>query len=528
MASTGIDSLQPHERPLFPGSPATPDFSLPVRIAYGCVGVLLAFTSAMGTALITVNLPNIQGTLGLDPAQASWLPTAYVMTSVSMNLILVKFRQQYGLRLFVQLALGTYLAAVVAHLFVNDFASALVVRAASGVAAAPLTTLAIFYLLQAFPAARRLSAFVLAFGLPLVATPLARCNSPDLLELGQWRTLYLMELALVLVTLAAVLALRLPPSERLKVFEWADFVTYPLMAIGLALVCAVLGQGRLEWWFATPWLGVALALAAVLIIAALALEWRRTNPLLDLRWAMTPDFIGFILIAFLTRVLLVEQNGGAAGLLAVLGMGQEQTRGLYVVIALATLAGAVVGALTINPQTVLFQIMIAVILIGAAAYIDSHSNNLTRPAQLYLSQGILGFATALVLAPTLLIGFVQVLQRGWRSFPTLIVSFSVAQNLGALFAAALSQTFQYDRMRFHYAHLIGQLDASIPLVADRLRAGPAAVAAVAGLATREANILAYNDLFLLLFVIAVLTLINTAIFTLRAIAKMKAAQRAAP
>jgi hypothetical protein len=137
---------------------------------------------------------------------------------------------------------------------------------------------------------------------------------------------------------------------------------------------------------------------------------------------------------------------------------------------------------------------------------------------------MLGFATALVLAPTLLIGFVQVLQRGWRSFPTLIVSFSVAQNLGALFATALSQTFQYDRMRFHYAHLIGQLDATIPFVADRLRAGPAAIV---GQATREANILAYNDLFLLLFVIAVLTLINTAIFTLRAIAKMKAAQRAA-
>lgn len=524
MSHPGIDSLQPHERPLFPGSPATPDFSRRVRIAYGCVGALLAFTSAMGTALITVNLPNIQGTLGLDPAQASWLPTAYVMTNVSMNLLLVKFRQQYGLRLFVQLALGTYLAAVVAHLLINDFASALVVRAASGMAAAPLTTLAVFYLLQAFPAARRLSAFVLAFGLPLVATPLARCFSPDLLELGQFRTAYLMELALVLATLAAVLSLRLPPSERLKVFEWADFVTYPLIAVGLALICAVLGQGRLEWWRAAPWMGVALAVAVVLIIVALVLEWHRTNPLLDLRWAITPDFIGFILIAFLTRVLLVEQSGGAAGLLTVLGMGQEQTRDLYFVVMLATLAGAIIGALTISPQTVFFQIMIAVVLIGAAAYLDSHSNDLTRPAQLYLSQSMLGFANALVLAPTLLIGFVQVLQRGWRAFPTLIVSFTVAQNLGALFSNALSQTFQYDRMRFHYAHLVGQLDATIPFVADRLRAGPAALV---GQATREANILAYNDLFLFLFAIAGLTLINTAIFTLRAIIKMKAAQRAA-
>jgi MFS family permease len=528
MASTGIESLQPHERPMFPGSPATPDFAMPVRIAYGCVGVLLAFTSAMGTALITVNLPNIQGTLGLDPAQASWLPTAYVMTSISMNLLLVKFRQQYGLRLFVQLALGAYLATVVGHLLVNDFASALVVRATSGIAAAPLTTLAVFYLLQAFPAQKRLCAFVLAFGLPLVATPLARTLSPDLLELGQWRTLYLIELALVLATLAAVLSLRLPPSERLKVFEWADFVTYPLMAVGLALVCAVLGQGRLEWWFAAPWIGVALAVAVVLIVTALVLEWHRTNPLLDLRWAISPDFIGFILIASLTRIILSEQAVGVTGLLSAVGMGQEQTRSLYLVVALATLAGAIVGALTISQQTVLFQIMAAVILIGAAAYIDSHASNLTRPPQLYLSQAMLGFASALFIAPTLLIGFVQVLQRGWRSFPTLIVSFSVAQNLGALFSGAMLQTFQYDRVRFHYAHLIGQLDAGLPLVADRLRGGPAAVAALAAQATREANILAFNDVFLVVFIVALLALANTAIFTLRAIAKMKAAQRAAP
>ncbi len=528
MTDSGIASLQPHERPLLPGSPATPDFPHPVRFAYGCVGVLAAFTSAMGTALISVNLSNIQGTLGLDPTQASWLPTVYLMTYVSMNLILVKFRQQYGLRLFAQLGLGIYLAAVVAHLLVGGFPSALFVRAASGAAAAPLTSLGVFYLLQAFPAQRRLSAFVLAFGLPLAATPLARLFSPDLLELGQFRTLYLIELGLVLATLAAILALRLPPTERVQVFEWADFVTYPLMAVGLALLCAVLGQGRLEWWFDAPWIGVALAVAAVLIIAALVLEWNRTTPLLDLRWALTPDFIGFVLIATLTRVILSEQTVGAAGFLTAVGMGQEQTQRLYAVVAAATLAGAIVGALTVSQQTILFQVMAAIALIAVAAFLDSHADNLTRPPQLYASQAMLGFASAMFLAPTLLIGFSQVLARGWRSFTTLIVTFGVSQNLGALFSQALLQTFQYDRARFHYAHLIGQLDPTLPYVAERLKAGPAAVATLAAQATREANILAYNDVFVLVLVIAVLTLINTAIFTLRAIAKIKAAQRAAP
>jgi MFS family permease len=528
MTASGLDGLQPHERPLIPGSPATPDFSSPVRLAYGCVGVLVAFTSAMGTALVTVNLSDIQGTLGLDPAQASWLPTAYLMTYVSMNLLLVKFRQQYGLRLFVAVGLGGYLVAVLAHLLVNDFASALFVRAASGVAAAPLTSTSVYYLMQAFNKERRLSAFVLAFGLPLAASPLSRLISPDLLVLGQWRTLYLIELALVLATLAAVLALRLPPSERITVFERKDFITYPLLAGGLALVCAVLGQGRLEWWFDAPWLGVASALAVVMIIAGLAVEWGRANPLLDLRWAITPDFIGFVLIASLTRVILSEQTVGAVGLLQAVGMAQEQTRNLWGVVVVATVLGATVGALTISQRTVLFQVMAAVGLIGLGALLDSRSNDLTRPAQLYVSQALLGFASALFVAPALLIGFSQVLQRGWRSFTTLIVAFGLSQNLGALLAQALLQTFQYDRVRFHYAHLVGQLDPTLPYVAARLNAGPTALTTLAGQATRQANVLAFNDVFLAILVIAGLALANTAIFTLRALAKMRAEPKATP
>lgn len=527
MSHASIESLQPHERPLIPGSPATPDFSRPVRVAYGVVGVLVAFTSAMGTALVTVNLSDIQGTLGLDPAQATWLPTAYLMTYVSMNLLLVKFRQQFGLRLFVRLGLAAYVVAVVAHLWVNDFASALFVRAASGAAAAPLTSTSVYYLMQAFPPTRRLAAFVLAFGLPLAATPLSRMISPDVLVLGQWRTLYLIELALVLATLAAVLALRLPPSERVKVFEREDFITYPLIAGGLALVCAVLGQGRLAWWADAPWLGIALAAATVLTIAGLALEWGRPNPLLDLRWAITPDFIGFVLIASLTRVLLSEQTVGAVGLLQVLGMAQEQTTDLWGVVVLATVAGAIIGALTISQKTVLFQVMAAIGLIGLAAWLDGHATDLTRPAQLYVSQALLGFASALFVAPALLIGFSQVLQRGWHSFTTLIVAFGLSQNLGALFGQAVLQTFQYDRARFHYAHLVAQLDPTHPLVAGRLASGPVALATLASQAGREANVLAFNDLFLVIFAVAGLALANTAIFMLRALAKIKGEQRVA-
>jgi len=509
---------------MFPGSPATPDFAWPVRVAYGCVGLVVGFTGSMGMQLVTVNLASIQGSLGLDPAEVSWLPTAFLMSFVSMNLLLVKFRQQFGLRLFAELALWAYVASVVAHLFVNDFASALAVRFASGAAGAALTTLSVFYMMQAFPAARRLSAIVVGIGAPLLAMPAARLISPDLLEVGQWRALYVIELALALLSLAGVLVLKLPPSQRIKVFERLDLPTFVLLATGLALICAVLGQGRVEWWFEASWMGWALAAAVVLITAGVLIETGRENPLVDIRWILTPDFIGLVVMLALIRIILSEQIYGAVGLLQSVGMGPYQLRGLFLVVLLATAAGFGVSAWLIGPKTVLPLILASIPLVALAAVLDMRATNLTRPEQLYLSQAMVAFAAALFLGPALLVGIIQVLQRGWRSFTTLIVLFGLSQNLGGLVGVSGLGTFQTIRARDHYLHLTERLDPADPFVAGRLQGG---FGALNRQALQEAAVLAFNDVFLVIVGLSALALLAALIFTFRALARMRAQAAAA-
>ncbi len=93
-----------------PGSPASLVHSIPVRIAYACVAVLIGLTGGLGAGLLAANLPAIAGQLSLTSMQATWLPAAYVMVSVTANLLVYKFRQQYGIRLFAELGLGMYAA----------------------------------------------------------------------------------------------------------------------------------------------------------------------------------------------------------------------------------------------------------------------------------------------------------------------------------------------------------------------------------------------------------------------------------
>ena len=142
---------QPHERPTLPGSPSNPNHSFGKRIAFLVVGFIVAITGGLGNALVSVNLPYLQGSLGVFTTEIQWLPAAYVMTNVTMNLLLVKFRQQFGLRLFTEAFLVLYALVTFGHLFVNDLQSAIAVRAAHGMVGAALSTLGLYYTLQAFP-----------------------------------------------------------------------------------------------------------------------------------------------------------------------------------------------------------------------------------------------------------------------------------------------------------------------------------------------------------------------------------------
>src|SRR3546814_4606443 len=101
--------------------------------------------------------------------------------------------------------------------------------------------------MQAMPTAARLGGMILGVGVSQVATPLARVISPVLLVHGNIQSLFIFELGLTLMCLGSVALLRLPPSERIQAFEPLDFLTFILFAPGMALLSAVLIQGRIIW-----------------------------------------------------------------------------------------------------------------------------------------------------------------------------------------------------------------------------------------------------------------------------------------
>ncbi|MCV9917531.1 MFS transporter [Pseudomonas sp. BT-42-2] len=511
----------PHEKPSLPGSPSTPLHPPGTRLAYGAVGLLVAITGGLGNALVTANLTFLQGALGATTAEMAWLPAAFVMTNVSMNLLLVKFRQQFGLRAFTEVFLVLYALVTFAHLFVNDLNSAIAVRAAHGMVGAALSSLGLYYMIQAFPAQWRLKAMVLGLGASQLAVPLARVFSEDLLQIAEWRGLYMFELGLALAALGCVLLLKLPPGDRFKTFEPLDFLTFSLMASGTALLCAALSLGRIDWWLDAPWIGVALAAAIALICAGLAIEHNRSNPLLMTRWLGSAAVIRLALCVILIRMVTSEQSTGAVGFLQTLNLGNEQLRSLYWVMLLGAVAGLATSALTINPKHLVMPLFVSLALMASGAFMDSSSSNLTRPAQMYLSQFMLAFGSTFFLGPSMALGISHV-RANPRNLVSFSVMFGICNNLGGLIGAALLGTFQTVREKFHSSNLAEQLSRLEPLVNARVQSGGSGYAGIiadpglrsevgtrllANATTREANVLAYNDVFMLIGTIAVLTML---------------------
>jgi hypothetical protein len=530
------------QRAFLPGSPARPDQARWRQVVFFFVAVLLCLTCNLANALVSANAASLMGALGVDSVEMAWLPVVFSMTYLSMNLMLVRFRQQFGLRLYAMLGLGGCCAVMGLHVLVGGFPGAIMVHAAAGVAAAPLSSMAVYYMMTAMPKKLAIAGVILALGFEQIPTPLARLISTSLTDYDQWRSIYIFEFGMTALCFGCVGLFRLPASEKSNVFRPLDIISFLLISAGMALVCAVVGMGKAVWWFDRDWLGWALAAAVPLLGLAALIESRRAHPLLDLKWLAGRDLVRFTVVAVMSRLVFTEQ-ASVIGLLGASGVNNDELRTFSLVLVAATIAGTITSALIFRPDRLTEMAALVVGLVVFAALFDAHSTALDRAPQFFASQALIAFATAVFMGPALLFGAGRVLQVGGGPLASFLVLFVATQNLGGLAGGALLGTFQVLREKANSAALNATISLTDPMVAARVAgfghaigwvtgdAGAGAAGGVAILqqeATRQANVLAYNNTFLLVAVLAAATTLYLAVLiALRWFAKQAASSRTA-
>lgn len=507
----------PEERPLFPGAPFAPLQSPTRRAIYAALGLLLGLLINLGNGILLANVAILAGAREDYVPATALLSGIYVAFNAASNLVLVKGRIQFGIPRLTIVMLAAYALAALLLYMVPVPASAILLSAVSGMTSAGLTTITIYYFMQSLKGPAKPLGLLIGVSVVQLGSPLSRLLPVDILSIGGWPAFALIQLAISLLCLVIIVGYPLPPTERTKAFEPLDIVTFLLFLTANLLLCSVLVEARLLWWTDTPWIGWAIAGCIPLYAGALLVEMHRTNPLLRLSWYGTPTIATFAAIAVVVRLALSEQSYGSVGLISAAGLNNDQFHALYLSIMGAELLGIVAAVLTTRPNSQGYQVMAASLIIALGSWLDTGSNNLTRPENLLLSQSLIAFGTTFFIGPALLYGAGEMLKRGATYLVSLVVMFNMTQNIGGLAGSALLGTYQIARAKYYATALSGEMLASNPVVVERIQQGAGALAGTitdpaqraaqgAGLLgqslSREAAILGFNDSFRLVAFVA--------------------------
>lgn len=492
--------------------------SLPKCFIYIFASFVLQWAYGLGANVVQSNIVHLTGGFHATLTETTWLVAAYMAPNVSVAIMLIKIRYQFGLRAFAELSILGFVLVCVLQLFVTDLRSALIIRFFAGIAAAPMASLALLYMMEAFAPAKKFTvALSLNYMNAALAAPLSRLISPGLLESGGFSNLSALEMGLVLISLGCIYALPLTPVVRNKVIQKLDWVSYGLIALGLGLNAVIMSVGILYWWYEAPWIGWGLALAVFSLTIAIIIELNREKPLIDLRWIFSKEMVQSVLILFIFHVFLLERSTLAVGFFNLFGLLNREMAPMYFAIILGILFGGAVCVffLRVGREDYFYLISLGCLALGA--YLDSHVNHLTQPKDMMLSQGLVSFSYALFLPPALCRGFVISGERGPRYVLSFIAVFLLTQVTGGLMGSAFFGSLQFFFAYKNFESLIQNIVVTDPLISGEVNTlfSPHYGASVSQFLADEqstsgliekfkltANIFAYGDVFRLYFYIA--------------------------
>lgn len=228
------------------------------KILFLALALTSSFFVTLAAQFVTTNIADLQGAIGATPDEASWLSTVYTMGNFAGIVCAAPLSRTFGI--------GPYAFANAVILCVVSILCAgappldvfIALRAIQGVAAGcfgPIAFMSVFIALGGprLPTGLFLLAFVLLF--PTTVGPVA---SGYLEEYGGWKALFVVQATIGgLIAIGALFVYQwLPPKwEPLKI----DWLAVFLLSSGLALMVLVANQGTRRFWYESDMIGWATA-----------------------------------------------------------------------------------------------------------------------------------------------------------------------------------------------------------------------------------------------------------------------------
>jgi EmrB/QacA subfamily drug resistance transporter len=241
--------------------------------------VLGAIAYALAQTMIIPALPAIQHDLGASPEGATWLLTAFLLTSSVSTPLLGRFGDMYGKEKVLLIALAIFALGSVVCAVGGSIGVLILGRGIQGTGGA-IFPLAFGIIRDEFPRER------VATSIGLISATFGIGGGLGLVLSGvivDHLSLHWIFWSSVVVTVVAAWATwRFVPESPVRVRARIDWVGAALLSLALASLLLAVSQGNAWGWDSTRVLGLFVA-AAVLGTAFISYERRAPEPMVDMR-----------------------------------------------------------------------------------------------------------------------------------------------------------------------------------------------------------------------------------------------------
>lgn len=235
----------------------------------------------LGNTVLNVAIPTLQRELGASATQLQWIVDSYALVFAGLLLTFGALGDRFGRKGALTAGLVIFGLASATASQADSADQIIALRAVMGLGAALVMPATLSILTNVFPPHERPKAIGIWAGLAGAGAGIGPIASGYILERFDWGWVFLVNIPVVVVALAAGRVL--VPKSKDEAAERLDPVGAGLSIVGLALLLYAIIEAPLKGWTSTETLGSGAVGLVVLGLFA-AWELRSSHPMLDLRY----------------------------------------------------------------------------------------------------------------------------------------------------------------------------------------------------------------------------------------------------
>ncbi len=486
------------------------------------VGAALgAFLAVLNIQIVNSSLADIQGAIGAGINDGGWISTAYLIPEIIVIPLTGWLARVFSMRKFLLTNTVLFLFFSVTCAFAHNLTEMIILRAFQGLTGGVLIPAAFTLIVTMLPRAKQPIGLAL-FALSATFAPaIGPTIGGYLKENYGWEYIFYVNLVPGFIMLAMLVPSLQKARMQLGLLRQGDWAGIATMAVGLGALQTVLEEGNKDDWFGSDFIVRLSVIAAIGLIAFLVIEFTVKNPVINLRLLLRRNFgLGTAANLMLGAALYGSSFVLPLYLSQVQGYNAEQIGEVLAWTGIPQLVMIPLVPMLMRNVDIRILIGIGFSLFAASNFMNIYMTFDYAGDQLFWANIVRAFGQALVMTPLSAVASAGIEAENAGSASGL---FNMTRNLGGAIGIAVLQTLITKREQFHSNILMDSVSSFNEAtrqriadlttyfqthgIADFAVAQHEAIVAIGRIVRRQAFVMSYSDVFMLIGIGLVIGLI---------------------